>query len=123
VYLSTASFHYYPQQRPKPQCLLRKNQRTCVQITLTLQSKGPESGSWAKAEIQTGFRFQPRVVGSADHGGLKHEGKDLERNRSRLLSKIYHRSKTLALADITLTIRRGEIFTLLGRNVPAKPPF
>src|SRR5713226_662581 len=39
------------------------------------------------------------------------------------LSKIYHRSKTLALADITLTIRRGEIFTLLGRNGAGKTTF
>ncbi len=39
------------------------------------------------------------------------------------LSKIYHRSKTLALSDITLTIRRGEIFTLLGRNGAGKTTF
>lgn len=39
------------------------------------------------------------------------------------LSKIYHRSKTTALADITLTIRRGEIFTLLGRNGAGKTTF
>jgi ABC-2 type transport system ATP-binding protein len=39
------------------------------------------------------------------------------------LSKIYRRSKTLALADITLTIRRGEIFTLLGRNGAGKTTF
>jgi len=39
------------------------------------------------------------------------------------LSKIYHRSKTQALSDITLTIRRGEIFTLLGRNGAGKTTF
>jgi ABC-2 type transport system ATP-binding protein len=39
------------------------------------------------------------------------------------LSKVYHRSKTQALSDITLTIRRGEIFTLLGRNGAGKTTF
>jgi len=39
------------------------------------------------------------------------------------LSKIYHRSKTQALSDITLTIGRGEIFTLLGRNGAGKTTF
>jgi ABC-2 type transport system ATP-binding protein len=39
------------------------------------------------------------------------------------LSKIYHHTKTQALADITLTIRRGEIFTLLGRNGAGKTTF
>lgn len=39
------------------------------------------------------------------------------------LSKIYHRSKTQALSDVTLTIRRGEIFTLLGRNGAGKTTF
>src|SRR2546427_2676453 len=36
------------------------------------------------------------------------------------LSKIYHRSRTQALSDITLTIGGGEIFTLLGRNGAGK---
>ncbi len=39
------------------------------------------------------------------------------------LSKIYHRSRTQALSDITLTIGRGEIFTLLGRNGAGKTTF
>jgi ABC-2 type transport system ATP-binding protein len=39
------------------------------------------------------------------------------------LSKIYHRSRTQALSDITLTIRHGEIFTLLGRNGAGKTTF
>lgn len=39
------------------------------------------------------------------------------------LSKIYHRSKTQALSDVTLRIRRGEIFTLLGRNGAGKTTF
>jgi len=39
------------------------------------------------------------------------------------LSKIYHRSRTQALSDITLAIGRGEIFTLLGRNGAGKTTF
>ena len=39
------------------------------------------------------------------------------------LSKTYHRSRTQALSDITLTIGRGEIFTLLGRNGAGKTTF
>ena len=39
------------------------------------------------------------------------------------LSKIYQRSRTHALSDITLTIGRGEIFTLLGRNGAGKTTF
>jgi len=39
------------------------------------------------------------------------------------LSKIYHRSRTQALSDITLSIGRGEIFTLLGRNGAGKTTF
>ena len=39
------------------------------------------------------------------------------------LSKIYHRSRTQALSDITITIGRGEIFTLLGRNGAGKTTF
>ena len=39
------------------------------------------------------------------------------------LSKIYHRSKTQALSDVTLTVHRGEIFTLLGRNGAGKTTF
>ncbi len=39
------------------------------------------------------------------------------------LSKIYHRSRTQALSDITLTIGGGEIFTLLGRNGAGKTTF
>src|SRR5437667_11789729 len=39
------------------------------------------------------------------------------------LSKIYHRSRTQALSDIALTIGRGEIFTLLGRNGAGKTTF
>ena len=39
------------------------------------------------------------------------------------LSKIYRRSRTQALSDVTLTIRRGEIFTLLGRNGAGKTTF
>src|SRR5438034_10269424 len=39
------------------------------------------------------------------------------------LSKTYHRSRTQALSDITLSIGRGEIFTLLGRNGAGKTTF
>jgi len=39
------------------------------------------------------------------------------------LSKTYHRSKTQALSDISLSIGRGEIFTLLGRNGAGKTTF
>ncbi len=39
------------------------------------------------------------------------------------LSKIYHSSRTQALSDITLSIGRGEIFTLLGRNGAGKTTF
>lgn len=39
------------------------------------------------------------------------------------LSKFYHRSKTQALADINVSIGRGEIFTLLGRNGAGKTTF
>ncbi|MBO0888213.1 ABC transporter ATP-binding protein [Candidatus Bathyarchaeota archaeon] len=39
------------------------------------------------------------------------------------LSKIYHRSRTEALSDINLSIGRGEIFTLLGRNGAGKTTF
>jgi ABC-2 type transport system ATP-binding protein len=39
------------------------------------------------------------------------------------LSKIYHRSRTQALSDITLSVGRGEIFTLLGRNGAGKTTF
>ena len=39
------------------------------------------------------------------------------------LSKIYHRSKTQALSDISLSVGRGEIFTLLGRNGAGKTTF
>src|SRR2546422_582691 len=39
------------------------------------------------------------------------------------VSKIYYRSRTQALSDITLTIGRGEIFTLLGRNGAGKTTF
>ncbi len=39
------------------------------------------------------------------------------------LSKIYHHSKTQALSDVTLTIGRGEIFALLGRNGAGKTTF
>jgi ABC-2 type transport system ATP-binding protein len=39
------------------------------------------------------------------------------------LSKIYPRSKTQALSEITLTVGRGEIFTLLGRNGAGKTTF
>ena len=39
------------------------------------------------------------------------------------LSKTYHRSRTQALSDITITIGRGEIFTLLGRNGAGKTTF
>lgn len=39
------------------------------------------------------------------------------------LSKIYHRSRTQALSDISLAIGRGEIFTLLGRNGAGKTTF
>lgn len=39
------------------------------------------------------------------------------------LSKIYHRSRTQALSEITLSVGRGEIFTLLGRNGAGKTTF
>lgn len=39
------------------------------------------------------------------------------------LSKIYHRSKTPALSEISLSVGRGEIFTLLGRNGAGKTTF
>ncbi|HYY91071.1 MAG TPA: ABC transporter ATP-binding protein [Candidatus Dormibacteraeota bacterium] len=39
------------------------------------------------------------------------------------LSKTYHRSRTQALSDINISIRHGEIFTLLGRNGAGKTTF
>ena len=39
------------------------------------------------------------------------------------LTKIYPRSKTQALSEITLSVDRGEIFTLLGRNGAGKTTF
>jgi ABC-2 type transport system ATP-binding protein len=39
------------------------------------------------------------------------------------LTKTYHRSKTRALSDISITVDRGEIFTLLGRNGAGKTTF
>jgi ABC-2 type transport system ATP-binding protein len=39
------------------------------------------------------------------------------------LSKIYHRSRTQALSEITLSTSRGKIFSLLGRNGAGKTTF
>lgn len=39
------------------------------------------------------------------------------------LSKIYPRSKTQALSEISLSVGRGQIFTLLGRNGAGKTTF
>jgi len=40
--------------------------------------------------------------------------------QSSSLVKVYHKSKTPALKQISLTISRGQIFTLLGRNGAGK---
>src|SRR5947209_13819230 len=43
--------------------------------------------------------------------------------QSSSLVKVYHRSKTPALKQVSLTVNRGQIFTLLGRNGAGKTTF
>src|SRR5438445_13575523 len=43
--------------------------------------------------------------------------------QSSSLVKVYHKSKTPALKQVSLTVNRGEIFTLLGRNGAGKTTF
>src|SRR5207245_3943730 len=43
--------------------------------------------------------------------------------QSSSLVKVYHKSKTPALKQISLTVNRGQIFTLLGRNGAGKTTF
>jgi len=43
--------------------------------------------------------------------------------QSSSLVKVYHKSKTPALRQVSLTVNRGQIFTLLGRNGAGKTTF
>src|SRR3989441_10116771 len=43
--------------------------------------------------------------------------------QSSSLVKVYHKSKTPALKQVSLTVNRGQIFTLLGRNGAGKTTF
>src|SRR5437016_10511899 len=43
--------------------------------------------------------------------------------QSSSLVKVYHKSKTPALKKVSLTVNRGQIFTLLGRNGAGKTTF
>src|SRR3989441_4207254 len=43
--------------------------------------------------------------------------------QSSSLVKVYHKSKTPALRKVSLTVNRGQIFTLLGRNGAGKTTF
>src|SRR5207249_2567406 len=121
VYLSIASFQYDPQSVESTVSITEKS-ANLVQIILALQSKRPSRGHGQRLKYRLVLRSSEcsRVRGSR---WIRWKGLELNVIEAESLSKIYHRSRTQALSDITLTIGRGEIFTLLGRNGAGKTTF